>query len=377
MRVLHILSVGHAGGIEILCREIGEKSVHENGFCFLSLGGEIYDQMTELGHKTYPLYRFGKKWSFRKLTEILRIVRGYDIVVVHHEDPFLELYFLFVVFIKRIPGIRYVHSCYNDETQFDPSKLKRVIKRIMRQCSVLAASRIIFVSEAGKKSCKEAYHFNEKKSRVIYNGISEQYLTEGSSHQLKTEEPIEILYVGRLAAIKGLDLLLKAFTRLKEKYTVHLSIVGDGDQKQFLQGLADRLGLIWKEGVTDGCDVTFYGLQTDIVPFLKKATLFVYPSICQEVFGISIVEAMSFGIPCIGNHVGGIPEVITDKRNGFLTEATDADGIYDAVRLALETIHDADVFQTISAEAKSTARRFSIENTCRSLDVEVERLGRD
>lgn len=376
MKVLHFLSGGHAGGIEILCREIGAKSIHENGFCFLSYGGEISEQMMRLGHTIYPLYKLGKKWSFKKLAKILRIARGYDIVVVHHEDPFLEVYFLLTVFIRRIPGIRYVHSCYNDEVQFDTDKVKRIFKWWTRQWSLLAASRIIFVSEAGKRSCEEGYRFDEKKSRIIYNGVAERYLTEGEDHQIKNGEPVEILYIGRLTAIKGLDILLKAIARLKKKYKVHLSLVGDGEQRQFLQRLADKLQLIWKDGITDECDVTFYGVQTDIVPFLKRAAVFVYPSVCQEVFGISIVEAMAFGIPCIGNYVGGIPEVITDGRNGFLTKTTNVDGMYGAIKLALETMRNEDTFRVISDGAKRTARRFSIEDTCRVLDEEIEGLVR-
>lgn len=374
MRVLHFLSGGQAGGIEILCREIGEKSTHRNGFCFLSYGGEIYEQMTGFGHTTYPLYRSGKKWSFKKLVKILEIAKGYDIVVAHHEDPFLELYFLLTVFIRRIPGVRYVHSCYNDEVQFDTDKVKRVFKRMMRQWSLFAASRIIFVSEAGKRSCEEGYRFSERKSRIIYNGVAEKYLIEGEDHQIKIREPVEILYVGRLAAIKGLDILLKAIARLKEKCRVHLSLVGDGDQRQFLERLAGKLQLTWKEGIAEGCDVTFYGVQTDIVPFLKRAMLFVYPSICQEVFGLSIVEAMAFGIPCIGNCVGGIPEVIGNGRNGFLTKTTDVDGMYDAIKRLLEIMENKEVFQDMSDGAKRTAQCFGIEKTCKTLDREIEKL---
>lgn len=104
--------------------------------------------------------------------------------------------------------------------------------------------------------------------------------------------------------------------------------------------------------------------------------LFVYPSICQEVFGLSIVEAMAFGIPCIGNCVGGIPEVIGDGRNGFLTKTMDVDGMYDAIIRMLEIMGDEEVFQDMSDEAKRTAQCFSIKSTCRVLDREVAGLAR-
>ena len=276
MKILHILTGGYVGGIETLCREIGRKSAHRNGFCFMTFGGEIYRQMTELGLVTYPLYKIGRKWSFRKLLKILRIAREYDVVIVHHEDPFMELYFLIVIFIRRLPGVRYVHSCYSDEMQLDVSNAKKAFKQIVRQWSLSASSRIIFVSKAGKNSCQKIYHFDDKKARVIYNGISENYLEEGKRHFTKVDKPIEILYVGRLEAIKGVDCLLKAVAWLKRDFMVHLSLVGNGGQKNALQLLADELQLKWKDKIAEGCDVTFYGVQTNIMPFLKKAVLFVY-----------------------------------------------------------------------------------------------------
>lgn len=374
MRVLHILTGGHAGGIETLCREIGKKSIHENGFCFMSFGGEIYEQMMEMGLKVYPLYKTGRKWSFNKVAKLLRLAENYDIVVVHHEDPFIELYFLIVVFIRHLPGVRYVHSCYGDEMQLDKNSIKKVLKKVIRQRSISAAARIIFVSEAGKESCEKIYHFDEKKSRVIYNGIADKYLLEGKRHLIKIEKPVEILYVGRLVGIKGIDNLLKAFERLKRDFSVHLSLVGDGEQRRILQELSDQLQLVWKEGAVEGSDVTFYGVQTDITQFYKKASLFIYPSVCQEIFGLSIIEAMAFGVPCISNCVGGIPEVIADRKNGFLTKTSDVDGLYTTMKLAFDIMEDKDAFNIMSKEAKKTAGRFSIENTCHQLDKEIAKL---
>ena len=55
--------------------------------------------------------------------------------------------------------------------------------------------------------------------------------------------------------------------------------------------------------------------RRDIGKYLKTADIFVYPSICEEVFGISLVEAMSYGVPCVANEVGGIPEILATSKS--------------------------------------------------------------
>lgn len=362
MKVLHILTSGHAGGIETLCREVGKNSRHENGFCFMSFGGEIYEQMERLGITVYPIYKLGKKWSVKKLDVLVKVAQKYDVLIVHNEDPFMELYFLFAKRFARILGVRYVHSCYGDNMQTDGNFIKRKLKHVVMQSSLSAAERIVFVSKAGKQSCQKICKFDNAKSYVIYNGISTHYIAEGNRNELDFKaNPIEILYVGRLSPIKGVAFLIKAVNELKGKYNLRLSIVGDGTERQEL------------EKMVDGSTI-FYGVQTDIIPFMKKANIFVYPSICQEVFGISIVEAMAFGIPCIGNRVGGIPEIIEDGVNGLLTTNTDTDGIKECLVEMLEIFRDLQKAEDMSQSAKQQAKRFSIVNTCNQLDEMLQMM---
>ena len=109
-----------------------------------------------------------------------------------------------------------------------------------------------------------------------------------------------------------------------------------------------------------GSITTFYGQQKDVIPFLKQADIFVYPSVCQEVFGISIVEAMAFGIPCISNNIGGIPEIIENEKSGFICEST-------------KRIKNNKIIN-ISEKAKERAAQYSIKNTVDNLNIEYNTL---
>lgn len=67
MKVLNLLTSGRAGGIESLCRDIGVNSDFENGFCFLFGDGAIYQQMKDMGLKTYCLSKIGEKNKLEKI----------------------------------------------------------------------------------------------------------------------------------------------------------------------------------------------------------------------------------------------------------------------------------------------------------------------
>lgn len=372
MKILHLLTGGRTGGIETLCREISKNSELEHGFCFLTFGGEVCEDMKTEGKNVYELYHLGGTWSFQKLRALLKMAKKYDILIVHNEDPFLEMYFIITKILLKRPGVRYIHSCYSDSMQQDSGRLKRGLKRIMRQLSLDVSELNIFVSQEGKRSCQALYRCNERKCRIIYNGISDKYLKMGRNNVVRVDEPIELLYVGRLEKIKGIDNLIKAFSMFYQKYDTHLSLVGDGTEKEKLIKCAEDCHLKVSEN-RDG-DVTFWGTQINIVPFLQRASLFIYPSVCQEVFGISIVEAMAFGIPCIANRVGGIPEIIIDGENGYLTEANTVEALYEKMNLAITELKKEENRKLITQEAFRTAEKYSIKNTCLQLDRELSDL---
>ncbi|MCJ7433686.1 MAG: glycosyltransferase family 4 protein [Anaerolineales bacterium] len=122
-----------------------------------------------------------------------------------------------------------------------------------------------------------------------------------------------ILFVGRLVAQKGVDLLLRAFgVLLHHCPDAHLVIVGEGDLELYLQRVASYLGFRHR--------VTFIPWQTGpaLVDLFQKARLVVMPSY-YEPFGIVALEAMACGRPVIASRVGGLPEIIMDGIQGYLT----------------------------------------------------------
>ena len=303
---------------------------------------------------TYDLTNYKRKISFGRLMQLRRIAKEYDIITVHHGDAFLKFYHWLLTKIMKKKFVTVAHSCCSNGPVPKGKRLKIGAIRKMFLWGLRASDKIVFVAQAGQRSYENCFNFRKEKGCVIYNGIGTDKLSQGQKHLYQMGEEIKIMYIGRLVYGKGIHLLMKAFAQLEKDYPVSLHIVGDGAMRENLERGSDVLGIADK--------VHFYGQQVDVVPYLQEASIFVYPSIVPEVFGLSIVEAMAFGIPCVSNRVGGVPEIIIDGKNGFLTEKISVDSLVDSLRKVIR-LYQEEKLGDISREAKATARRFSIEHT--------------
>lgn len=137
-----------------------------------------------------------------------------------------------------------------------------------------------------------------------------------------------ILTVARLSASerqKGIDTVIRALPRVIETIpNVRYLIVGDGDDVDRLQSLAQRVG------VAD--HVLFVGpkIGDELAAEYQGSDVFVMPS-RKEGFGLVFLEAMAFGKPVIGGHHGGTPEVVRDGVTGFLVEYGDVSVLTDRI----------------------------------------------
>lgn len=353
MKVLNLLTGGEIGGIEVLCKDIGLLAPYENLFCFVTCEGPIFEQMKALGLQVCSVAD-GRKFSIRKLKRLAGLARDYDVVIVHHGDPYLNLYYRLISIIHRNKKfVRVMHSCYEGKNR-DYSVIKHWVSKALLKTAIGCSDACIFVSEAGFKSHQKAFkNLLKKCSYVVYNGIGTEKLEHGRRNEPQRRKPIRILFVGRLNKVKGVNLLLDAAAVLKKKYPIHLTLVGNGPEWEPLHRQAESLG------ISD--IVNFAGQQIDVIPYLEEADIFVYPSVWEEVFGISIVEAMAFGLICIANQVGGIPEIIQNGVNGFLTAEKSPEGTSDAISKAINLSKEEEA--SMRSAAKETAERFSITNT--------------
>ena len=130
----------------------------------------------------------------------------------------------------------------------------------------------------------------------------------------------------------GIDLLIKSFSILTKKYdNITLDIAGIGYQLDELKELTRALGIEGK--------VNFLGwVPNEEVPsILNGFDIYVAPStLDSESFGVAIIEASSCEIPVVVSDVGGLPEVVIDKRTGLVVERNNIESITNAIQFLLD-----------------------------------------
>jgi glycosyltransferase involved in cell wall biosynthesis len=146
-----------------------------------------------------------------------------------------------------------------------------------------------------------------------------------------TEPPAHFLFVGRLVARKGVDVLLAAFARLLRGADAHLTIVGEGAEREHLEALTSSLDLRDR--------VTFTGYIPDDVleALIDRCDALVLPAVPHGVagtegLGVVLIEALSHGKPVIASDTGGIPDVVQHERTGLLVPPGDVGALADAMR---------------------------------------------
>jgi colanic acid/amylovoran biosynthesis glycosyltransferase len=131
------------------------------------------------------------------------------------------------------------------------------------------------------------------------------------------QEKRRLLFVGRLAAVKGLPILLDAFAALRRSFELELLLAGDGPDRPALQAQCEALGIA-------DC-VRFLGYQSlaEVQGLLREADVFVLPSFAEGV-PVVLMEAMSAGVPVVATRIAGIPELVEHERTGLLVPPGDA-----------------------------------------------------
>ena len=366
MKILHLLTSGGIGGIETLSKDIATYSTYDNSFCFLFGEGIIYDQMEEEGRDVYSLYN-GSKLSYSKLHELEIIAKFCDIIVVHHDDPFLKMYYLALKYIyPHKKFVSMIHHCYDPVADnLNYGIVKKGLNYFITSRAFRISDRLIFVSKGGLNSYIGHFKFNREKACVVYNGISNKFIEEGKCVKKRNSNCVKLLYVGRLVGLKGVNVLIDILPEIMKNNNLYVDVVGDGRSREELENKVREYGIQDR--------VMFHGFKRDVRPYLKQADIFVYPS-KTEIFGISLVEAMSFKCICVASNVGGIPEIITDGVNGYLNMDNSSEGLKNSIVKAILLVSDNDKREKMMLSAEDTAEKFTIDKTISSLEKIYEEM---
>ena len=238
------------------------------------------------------------------------------------------------------------------------------------------AQRLFTISEYNKKYLTE--HLRCPPSKIVVKRVScnRTYCDQIS---LKGRKDNLILSVCRLDSIKGLEYAIEAFSKVvRKRNDLKYVIIGDGPLRGDLTGQVERLSLSEK--------VSFPGNVTNeqVLNLIAQATIVLMPSVIaqngdRDGIPTALIEAMYMKTPVISSRVSGIPELIDDGMNGFLTESGDVDQIAGKMERLLS---DESLRTRMGDLAREKVdREFNIEDNVNKLisawkDITSEAAGR-
>jgi phosphatidylinositol alpha-1,6-mannosyltransferase len=228
--------------------------------------------------------------------------------------------------IKNIPTFCLIHS-----KEINHSKNSRLNKRVL---SSIDKARYIIANSNFTKNLGIEVGIPENKIHIIHPGCDDPIKIE-KNFQIQAEEMYKdsfpkIITVARLDRRKNHQNILMCIKNLKEKFPkIRYISIGDGEEKNNLLRLRKELK-IEKEVIF--LNKTGQKLKNALI---KNSNLFLMPSISfkksVEGFGISFVEAASYGIGSIGGEHGGARDAIQNEKTGLLCDGEDINAIYNNI----------------------------------------------
>jgi len=257
---------------------------------------------------------------------LARALRRARAEVVHSHDWGGYLDVMMAAWLARVPVA--AHTVHGKYMAYPPGRLAAFKKSLRHFCERRAARRygnVICVSDALRAHVAEEVGLPESATRTIVNGVAVRPLAR---ERVAQPGAARLVSVGRLAAVKNIALLIRAFAPLAARWPqLSLSIVGDGPERGALEKLAVELGLTGA--------VHFLGFRSDIDELLAQSDVFVLTSLSEGI-PMSILEAMKSGLPVVATRVGGVPATVADGETGVLVDSGDERALTRALATLIE-----------------------------------------
>lgn len=336
MKKLKVLEVNkayfpHIGGIETLVKQYSEELGQFGAqvrtlVCRDGKGSTIREKVNGV-----PVIRSGSMGTYFScplslhfIREFRRMTKKADVIHIHLPFPLADLALLLSGYKGKVAV-----SWHSDIVK--QKKLLFFYKPLLKY--LLNRADMIFTATEGHINGSDFLPEYREKCRILPYGITvEDYLgierKPVLTEKLTDKNSVKIFFTGRLVYYKGVDILLKAFAKVKN---CELFIAGTGELESDLKAYAESHNLSDK--------VHFLGFLPD--DELKQAyadcDIFVLPSVAKsEAFGIVQLEAMVYGKPVINTSLpSGVPYVSIDGETGLTVPPSDAKALAKAItRLA-------------------------------------------
>ncbi len=314
--------------------------------------GRVQESVARYGHRTFSLNCSSSRGYPAAVLRLARLIREERIDVVHGNEE-LPSFLSGVAGIAAGRGIRIYHR-QHDVSSSEGSPIASFNYSLVDRTAGAAAQAVFVLTGAHRANVLRERPNWAKKAIVVPHGVDEP--SDWAAKLRRAEElrrelgvrpdDAAVTIVARLNWRKGHAVLFDALARLNVAGRAPaLLVVGYGPLDAELRARAAALGL---------SRVFFVGKHEDVWPFYLAGSITLVPSV-TEPFGLVSVEAMACGRPVLASAVGGLTEIVLDRRTGRLVPPGDAGALADALA---EMLADARGLAEMGAEGR---RRYVTE----------------
>jgi glycosyltransferase involved in cell wall biosynthesis len=328
IRVLHVTFNMSFGGTEAVIRELTARNekgrVEHQVVCIDGNVGAIGEQLRERGVPVLVLKR-RPGFDTGLIAALRDTIRGRQIDVVHCHQ-----YTPWVYGCLGSVGTP-ARVIFTEHGRFHPDRYRYKAVLVNRVLAILTR-QMVAISAATRDALARYEFLPRRRIKVIYNGIQPLEVDSGLVDRLRAELNLDsdvfvMGTVARLDPVKNQAMMLEAFARVHGQHPkTRLVIVGDGPERQKLEDKAATLGVAES--------VIFTGFSETPALYLALMDLFLLSS-DSEGTSMTLLEAMSLGLPVVATSAGGTPEIVDHGVTGMLAPVGDCHAFASGIEALL------------------------------------------
>ena len=324
----------HIGGVETHCLELS-RSLQDLGHEVIVLCAEVPKSRSKELVRGLPVYRFPAidlpyipyMYALRR-----RIAQfSADVVHSHYPPPFIS--YGVIKGLSQVPHVLTYHCDLEIPKNLGIFRIPNVCKHVVQKANSVFYANPILDKVTQVIATTESYAqtspmLQNRGYNIVPNGIRLDAFDSRLRNVNGEKRPSQILFVGRLSSVKGVDDLINAAKMIlnQERDTTFL-IVGEGEEKERLKRLA--------KGYDDRIKFCGHVSKQALLSLYATSSALVLPSFTRlEAFGVVLLEAMACETPVIASRIPGVADVVGEA--GLLVTPQHPSSLANAILEILE-----------------------------------------
>jgi glycogen synthase len=278
------------------------------------------------------------------------LIKTENIQVIESAEAFAESYFYNPNKYPHIPFVVKLHTPFAVGELFDrnlPEPIRQLVRFFERRL-ILKASHLTVPSYLPKVLFRREMNLGNRAIRIIPNPPPVGLTDKPESHEI---EPLEVLFVGRVTAFKGVFVLVKAIPRILEAHpTTRFIFVGaDASNPKGGGSTIDVLKASLPERYREQATFTGHVKLEEVSHYYQRAAVCVFPSLFEN-FPYTCLEAMAYGKAIVGSSNGGMSDLLDNGRCGLLCTPPDE---HELASKIIQLLQDKNLRDELGAKARA------------------------